>query len=71
MDKSRRGFRLPQHSHLRTLKNFVSEKSGKREKSGEYWIKSGNFEEVHVFPVSAPEKRSFCVQLHFELKKEK
>ena len=25
----RRGFRLPQRSHLRTLKNFVSEKSGK------------------------------------------
>ena len=24
----RRGFRLPQRSHLRTLKNFVSEKSG-------------------------------------------
>ena len=32
----RRGFRLPQRSHLRTLKNFVSQKSGK------HWIKSGN-----------------------------
>ena len=33
----RRGFRLPQRSHLRTLKNFVSEKSGKRcEKSGKH-----------------------------------
>ena len=31
----RREFRLPQRSHLRNLKNFVSEKSGKRcEKSG-------------------------------------
>ena len=37
-----RGFRLPQRSNLRTLKNFVSEKSGKRcEKSGKRWIKSG------------------------------
>ena len=38
-------YRLPQRSHLRTLKNFVSEKSGKRfEKSGKYCIKSGNRE---------------------------
>ena len=42
---SRRGFRLPQRSHLRTLKNFVSEKSGKRcEKSGKHEIKLGNRE---------------------------
>ena len=34
--KDRHGFRLPQRSHLRTLKNFVSKKSGK------YWIKSVN-----------------------------
>ena len=41
----RRGFRLPQRSHLRTLKNFVSEKSGKRcEKSGKHEIKLGNRE---------------------------
>ena len=53
----RRGFRLPQRSHLRTLNNFVSEKSGKRcQKSGKHWIKigkPGNFEDF--FPVSAPE----------------
>ena len=49
-------YRLPQRSHLRTLKNFVSEKSGKRfEKSGKHWIKSENLEEVHFFPLSAPE----------------
>ena len=38
--------------------NFVSEKSGKRcEKSGKYWIKSGNREILRwsiFFPVSAP-----------------
>ena len=55
----RRGFRLPQRSDLRTLKNFVTEKSGKRcEKSGEQWIKSGNQEisrRFIFFPVSAPE----------------
>ena len=49
----RRGLRLPQRSHLRTLKNFVSEKSGKHcEKLGKYLIKSGNrenFEDVHFF----------------------
>ena len=39
----RRGFRLPQLSHLWTLKNFVSEKSGK------YWIKSGNREILRRF----------------------
>ena len=46
---NRRGFRLSQRSHLRTLKNFVSEKSGKLyeksgkhcERSGKSWIKSG------------------------------
>ena len=43
--RTRCGFRLPQRSHLRTLKNFVSEKSGKRcENSGKHWIKSGNRE---------------------------
>ena len=41
--KDRHGFRLPQRSHLRTLKNFVSKKSGK------YWIKSENFQEFHFF----------------------
>ena len=46
----RRGFRLPQRSHLRTLKNFVSEKSGKRcKKSGKYCIKSGNWEILRWF----------------------
>ena len=54
----RRGFRLPQRSHLRTLKNFVSEKSGKRcEKSGKHEIKLGNREILRrliFFPVSAP-----------------
>ena len=41
----KRGFRLPQRSHLQTLKIFVSEKSGKRcEQSGKHWIKSGNRE---------------------------
>ena len=54
----RRGFRLPQRLHLRTLKNFVSEKSGKRcKKIGEMFDKIGklgNFEEVHFFPVSVP-----------------
>ena len=41
----RRGFRLLQRSHLRTLKNFVSEKSGKRfEESGKHWIESRNRE---------------------------
>ena len=55
---SRCGFRLPQRSHLRKLKNFVGEKSGKRFwKIGEIldkFGKLGNFEEVHFFPVSAP-----------------
>ena len=55
---SRCGFRLPQRSHLRKLKNFVGEKSGKRFwKIGETLDKIGklgNFEEVHFFPVSAP-----------------
>ena len=55
----RHGFRLPQRSHLRTLKNFVSEKSGKRcKKSGKYWIKSINREILRrfiFFPVSAPD----------------
>ena len=42
---NRRGFRLPQRSYLRTLKKFVSEKSGKRcKKSGKHRIKSGNWE---------------------------
>ena len=45
----RRGFRLPQRSHLRTLKNFVSEKSGKRWKSGKHLIKSGNQEILRRF----------------------
>ena len=58
MNLYRRGFRLPQRSHLRTLKNFVSEKSGKRcEKSGKHLIKSGNRETLRrliFFPVSAP-----------------
>ena len=42
-----RGFRLSQRSHLRTLNNFVSEKSGKRcEKSGEtLWKSRKCFEE--------------------------
>ena len=52
----RRGFK---RLHLRTLKNFVGEKSGKCcEKIGETFDKigkPGNFEEVHFFPVSAPE----------------
>ena len=39
----RRGFRLPQRSHLRILKSFVSEKSGK------HWIKSGNREILRRF----------------------
>ena len=39
----RRGFRLPQRSHLRTLKSFVSEKSGK------HWIKSGNWKILRWF----------------------
>ena len=39
----RRGFILTQRSHLRTLKIFVSEKSGK------YWIKSGNREILRGF----------------------
>ena len=59
LDHSRRGFRLTQHSHLRTLKNLVSEKLGKRcEKIGEILNKigkPGNFEEVHFFPVSPPD----------------
>ena len=39
----RRGFRLPQCSHLRTLKNLLKVHFGKRcEKSGNHWIKSGN-----------------------------
>ena len=47
---TRRWFRLPQRSHLRTLKNFVSEKSGKLcKKSGKYWIKSGNWEILRRF----------------------
>ena len=42
MSKNRRGFRLPQRLHLGTLKNFVSEKSGKRcEKTGEILWKIG------------------------------
>ena len=53
----RRGFRLPQRSHLRTLKYFVIEKSGKRceksekrcEKSGKHWIKSANLEILRRF----------------------
>ena len=57
---NRRGFRLPQRSHLRTLKTFVSEKLGKYcEKIGETLDKirkPENFEEVHIFPVSAPGK---------------
>ena len=59
MNSNWRGFRLSQRSHLQSLKNFVSEKSGKHcEKSSKYWKKigkPGNFEEVHFFPVSAPE----------------
>ena len=55
---NRRGFRLSQRSQLRTLKNFVSEKLGKRcEESGKHWIKSGNREILRrliFFPVSAP-----------------
>ena len=55
----RRGFRLPQRLHLRTLKNFVSEKSGKRcEKIGATFYKigkPGNFEKVNFFPVFAPD----------------
>ena len=55
---SRRGFSLPQRSHLRTLKNLlkvhfrgnVVKKSGKRcEKSGKHWIKSGNREILRQF----------------------
>ena len=62
INRNRRKFRLPQRSHLRTLKNFVSEKSGKRcEKSGKHCIKSGNFEEVHLFLVSAPESEYWSV----------
>ena len=46
----RRIFRLPQRSHLRTLKNFVGEKSRKRcEKLGKHWIKSGNREILRRF----------------------
>ena len=46
----RRRFRLPQRSYLRTLKNFVSEKLGKRcEKSGKHLIKSGNREILRRF----------------------
>ena len=49
-NKVRRRFRLPQRSHLRTLKNFVREKSGKLcEKSGRYWIKSRNREILRRF----------------------
>ena len=59
----RRGFRLSQRSHLRTLKNFVSEKSGKRcEKLGKYWTKSGNREILRrfiFFPVSVPVFHSY------------
>ena len=55
---TRRGFRLPQRSHLRTLKIFVCEKSGKRcEESGKYLIKSESREILRMFiffPVSAP-----------------
>ena len=50
---SRLGFRLPQRSHLQTLKSFVNEKSGKRcEQIGETLWKIGQlgiFEEVHFF----------------------
>ena len=56
--QKRRGFRLPQRSHLQTLKIFVSEKSRERcEKSGKHRIKSGNREILRMFiffPVSAP-----------------
>ena len=46
----RRGFRPPQRSYLRTLKDFVSEKSGKLcKKSGKYWIKSRNREILRRF----------------------
>ena len=46
----RRWFRLPQRSHLRTLKNFAIEKSCKLcEKSGKYWIKSGDREILRRF----------------------
>ena len=51
------GFRLPQRSHLRTMKNFVIKKSWKRcEKSGKHGIKLGNWEILKrfIFPVSAP-----------------
>ena len=51
----RSGFRLPQRLYLRTLKNFVTEKSGKRCEILDKIGKSGNFEKVHFFPVSAPE----------------
>ena len=55
----RRRFRLPQRSHLQTLKSFVSIKSGKScEKSGKYWIKSGyreNLRRFIFFPVYAPD----------------
>ena len=33
------------------------------EKSGKYWIKSGNFEEVYFFPVSAPVCIHFIIKL--------
>ena len=50
-NSTRRGFRLPQRSHVRTLKDFVGEKSGKRcEKSGKYWIKSGDREIFFLYP---------------------
>ena len=55
----RRGFRLPQRSHLRTLNNLLLvENRGNVVKIGEMLDKigkPGNFEEVHFFPVSAPE----------------
>ena len=52
-------FRLPQRSHLRTLENFVSEKSGNVVRNRENVVKTGealdkigkpgNFKEVHLF----------------------
>ena len=53
----RRGFRLPQCSHLRTLKNLLKVHFGetlwKIRESLDKIGKPENFEEIHFFPVSA------------------
>ena len=61
-------------AHLRTLKNFVIEKSGKRcEKSGKYWIKSGNREILRRFIFSCIRawnqgSYSYKIQLNIAIK---